>query len=68
MNFSQQPKAVTITVAGNGAGWQKELDSADAQWQPDAQPVDDLAPDFLNEGDKVGVPAESFLLYTQKVD
>lgn len=68
MNFSQQPQAVTITVTGNGAAWQKKLDSADAPWQPDAQPIDDLAPDFLNEGDKVGVPAESFLLYTQNVD
>ncbi|SOD79347.1 malto-oligosyltrehalose trehalohydrolase [Spirosoma fluviale] len=65
MNFSEQPQSTILCVSGEDIRWEKLLDSADAQWQPNMPSANSACPALLNNGDTISLQPESFILYAQ---
>lgn len=69
MNFSQQPRAVTMPAIGDtSAPWQKLLDSADAQWQSQKQSTTDFDSDCVAASETLLLQPESIRLYAQQYE
>jgi maltooligosyltrehalose trehalohydrolase len=66
MNFSKQPQSVTLPAVGEeGTDWQKLLDSADAQWQPQRESDTDPTPESVSGSKTILLQPESLLIYAQ---
>ncbi|MCX6216800.1 malto-oligosyltrehalose trehalohydrolase [Spirosoma sp.] len=65
MNFSKQPQSTTLSVSGEDICWEKLLDSADAQWQPNVPSASSKCPVLIKNGDAILLQPESFILYAQ---
>lgn len=59
MNFSKEPQTI---VNKHGKEWKKVLNSADLQWKGSGS-----APDSIEQGSKVNLNPESFLIYSDNV-
>ena len=66
MNFSKKAQTCRVPSAGEESmPWQKLLDSADPDWQPDTHGPSRSAPDSVASSESIQLQPESFILYAQ---
>lgn len=62
LNFARADELITLPELGKN--WQKQLDSADPQWQGQPKTPSGTAPDTLLDAQILTLPPESFVIYT----